>query len=1292
MAERHWVGGTATWDATAGTKWALTNGGAGGEAVPTAADDVYFDSGSGAVTVTTTSAVSVCRSLNCTGFTGTLSIASTATGLSVGDASGGAFTLSAGMTFTVVSTAARVVFVSTNDNGGAGWPITFAGKVVPHLTFNGVGGKWVLQDAVNGYPAMVSNPGLTLTSGHLDTNNQSINMAGFSVTGTVARTLTLGSSYLTLYNNNNAWTGTTLTNFTMTANTGTIFCGGDGNSFRSPPFNYNGASLRKAGSGSTLPAGCTFKDVTLDTSCQLTSSITATGTFTMNGTNSTTGRFLLSSVTTGSPVTVTAAAVAFSNADFMDITGAGAANWNLSAITGLSGDCLGNSGITFTTPADRFAVAIGVWSSTSVWANSSGGLGGTRVPLPQDNVIFDANSPTGGGSPYSIDMLRAGKNLTCTGFTGWIRVTLSTQFFGSVVLGAGMVWYQGGGGEGVSMMGRGSNTFTSNGVAMQYASNRAMIFGCCAASIYTLNDAFVGLAGPFYVAAGSTFNTGNNSMTITTSTSGNGMEIQALSVVNFGTSVVTHLIAGSSFTLNMSATAIVDADEATFVIGDASSGARTWVGGNHRYGELRYTVANSPGGLTISGNNHFGTLDIGPGRTLAITAGSSQNVDTWDVDGESRDYIYLPGSNGHNMTTPDSAALSITGDLDMRAKVTCTWDTQNQAFVTKWATTGSQLSYFLGMSNTTSGRILFSLSTNGSTGSNATSTASVPFSGTSTGWVRATRVQSSGVVTFYTSSDGSSWTPLGSTVVLSTSAIFDSTTSLMVGASADGSLFNGRMYRAQIRNNVLDDGTGIVFDADLSTKTFGANTFTESSSNAATVTVNGTLAQVGDGRVAIASTTASAAAVAKPTTDSHGNKWLYRGTTGLTMAADGVSVTGGGYVITPASAGIAVTGDIDVRWYGTLSDWTPASQMSVISKVTAAGAIDYLMEVASWGVRFYWTHSSGGTNDRSTLTPLTLTDGVAGWVRCTLDVDNGSGQHVLSTYQSTDGNSWTSLGTSTYAGVTNIRASSNSFLVSGTQLFGSGNPLTGAIGRLEIRDGIAGTVVTDPQFGRGIVNRNISDYVTVTANRALGEATWYAEPPSADGGTNYGWNFDFAPLLATSVATTSTVGAALPSVMVTTITTTTSIDAPNINTITHANVAATAVDTVSLVGTSVVSGVVDVVADVIVTTSAIDAPTISASATAETTTLATDTSIDAPLISTSEELVSTSISTVVTVDTPVISASSTVLAESVATAVLMPSPAPTMGGSGYYIRGRLTITVRERTMGIVVREAVEVAP
>jgi hypothetical protein len=43
MALRYWVGGTNTWNNVVGTKWALTSGGVGGQAVPLIGDDVFFD-------------------------------------------------------------------------------------------------------------------------------------------------------------------------------------------------------------------------------------------------------------------------------------------------------------------------------------------------------------------------------------------------------------------------------------------------------------------------------------------------------------------------------------------------------------------------------------------------------------------------------------------------------------------------------------------------------------------------------------------------------------------------------------------------------------------------------------------------------------------------------------------------------------------------------------------------------------------------------------------------------------------------------------------------------------------------------------------------------------------------------------------------------------------------------------------------------------------------------------------------------------------------------------------------
>lgn len=78
MALRYWVGGTANWDNTAGTKWSTTDGGAGGSAVPTSADDVFFTATSGANTITITATANA-KTLTCTGFTGTLTGSTTLT-------------------------------------------------------------------------------------------------------------------------------------------------------------------------------------------------------------------------------------------------------------------------------------------------------------------------------------------------------------------------------------------------------------------------------------------------------------------------------------------------------------------------------------------------------------------------------------------------------------------------------------------------------------------------------------------------------------------------------------------------------------------------------------------------------------------------------------------------------------------------------------------------------------------------------------------------------------------------------------------------------------------------------------------------------------------------------------------------------------------------------------------------------------------------------------------------------------------------------------------------------------
>jgi hypothetical protein len=98
---------------------------------------------------------------------------------------------------------------------------------------------------------------------------------------------------------------------------------------------------------------------------------------------------------------------------------------------------------------------------------------------------------------------------------------------------------------------------------------------------------------------------------------------------------------------------------------------------------------------------------------------------------------------------------------------------------------------------------------------------------------------------FYTSDDGVSWTQLGTTVTTAgTTSIFDSTSALEIGSVSLGSnnLLNGTVYRAIVQSayDTADNTTSAVFDADFSTQTADALAFTESSTNAATVTINTT--------------------------------------------------------------------------------------------------------------------------------------------------------------------------------------------------------------------------------------------------------------------------------------------------------------------------------------------------------------------------------------------------------------------------------------------------------------------
>ena len=213
-------------------------------------------------------------------------------------------------------------------------------------------------------------------------------------------------------------------------------------------------------------------------------------------------------------------------------------------------------------------------------------------------------------------------------------------------------------------------------------------------------------------------------------------------------------------------------------------------------------------------------------------------------------YLWLPGVGGNYASAPDSVPLSITGDIDLRAKVSANnWSDPGQVggVIAKYVTAGQQ-SYVLRLVSNTL-RLIWSA--DGSNDIFKDSTTTLPFSNFASGWVRATLDVDNGAVgndvKFYTSSNydpdtgTGTWTQLGTTVTTAgTTSIFNSTAILQVGDIDTGGTqfpFAGKAYRAQIYNGI--DGTK-VFDANFTAVPEGATSFTESSSNAATVTINST--------------------------------------------------------------------------------------------------------------------------------------------------------------------------------------------------------------------------------------------------------------------------------------------------------------------------------------------------------------------------------------------------------------------------------------------------------------------
>jgi hypothetical protein len=164
-------------------------------------------------------------------------------------------------------------------------------------------------------------------------------------------------------------------------------------------------------------------------------------------------------------------------------------------------------------------------------------------------------------------------------------------------------------------------------------------------------------------------------------------------------------------------------------------------------------------------------------------------------------------------------------------------------------------------------------------------------------------------------------------------------------------------------------------------------------------------------------------------------------------------------------ASLDITGDIDIRVDVAMDTWAGTGLHSKYE--TDGDQRSWLFTVDSSGnLSLAWSTdgTSGGELSATSTTTAGLVDGQRKAVRATLDVNDGGGNHVVTFYTAdTLNDTWVQLGSPVItAGTTSIYSSTAPLDVGHAEAL-LDQP-TGKVYAFELRDGIGGTVVADPDF------------------------------------------------------------------------------------------------------------------------------------------------------------------------------------------------------------------------------------
>jgi hypothetical protein len=168
--------------------------------------------------------------------------------------------------------------------------------------------------------------------------------------------------------------------------------------------------------------------------------------------------------------------------------------------------------------------------------------------------------------------------------------------------------------------------------------------------------------------------------------------------------------------------------------------------------------------------------------------------------------------------------------------------------------------------------------------------------------------------------------------------------------------------------------------------------------------------------------------------------------------------TAGSYFGTPDHTSLDITGDIDIRALIQPTDWTPAANNTIVSKMVIPGQRSYDLTLLPTGeVAFFWT-TDGSTVIQNTSTVATgFVNNTAHWVRVTR-----SGTDI-NFYTSDDGENWVQLGTTVVTSGSAMH-SGTAGLLAGAWNDGTTALFAGYVHRIEVRNGVNGPLVAAPYF------------------------------------------------------------------------------------------------------------------------------------------------------------------------------------------------------------------------------------